>query len=186
MRWVSLFVPVHLVSPFIATTYTFVSSRPLVMSSFFCLSRAHTCTCVLTLAFSAPPRVCVTGIHLDCVFVFRSLPLFSRGVEQACRAPLNKALCSVLRISLETSSDVPARSAFNYNKILAFATVLRPQTLHVPSSLSIDRFAVLQFEPCFFRFFTCAGVWQTAFTSARISISVSTPVCKDFDHAKVS
>ena len=32
----------------------------------------------------------------------------SRGVEQACRAPLNKALCSVLRISLETSSDVPA------------------------------------------------------------------------------
>ena len=29
-------------------------------------------------------------------------------MEQACRAPLNKALCSVLRISLETSSDVPA------------------------------------------------------------------------------
>ena len=96
----------------------------------------------------------VTGIHLDCVFVFLSFPLFSRGVEQACRAPLNKALCSVLRISLETSSDVPARSVFNYNKILAFATVLHPPTLHVPSSLSIDRFAVLQFEPCFFRFFT--------------------------------
>ena len=33
----------------------------------------------------------------------------SRGVEQACRAPLNKALCSFLRISLETSSDVPAQ-----------------------------------------------------------------------------
>lgn len=29
-------------------------------------------------------------------------------VEQAYRAPLNKAVCSVLRISLETSSDVPA------------------------------------------------------------------------------
>ena len=29
-------------------------------------------------------------------------------MEQACRAPLNKALCSVLRISLETASDVPA------------------------------------------------------------------------------
>ena len=35
--------------------------------------------------------------------------LCCRGVEQACRAPLNKALCSVLRISLETSSDVPAK-----------------------------------------------------------------------------
>ena len=35
--------------------------------------------------------------------------LLCGGVEQACRAPLNKALCSVLRISLETSSDVPAK-----------------------------------------------------------------------------
>ena len=34
---------------------------------------------------------------------------------------------------------------FNYNKSLAFATVLHLQTLHVSSSLSIDRFAVLQF-----------------------------------------
>ena len=32
----------------------------------------------------------------------------SRGVEQACRAPLNKGLCSVPRIPLGTSSDVPA------------------------------------------------------------------------------
>ena len=31
-----------------------------------------------------------------------------RGVEQACRAPLNKALCSVLRISARTLADVPA------------------------------------------------------------------------------
>ena len=39
-------------------------------------------------------------------------PLFlsymSRGVEQACRAPLNKALCSALRISARTLADVPA------------------------------------------------------------------------------
>ena len=34
----------------------------------------------------------------------------SRGVEQACRAPLNKALCSALRISARTLADVPARS----------------------------------------------------------------------------
>ena len=32
--------------------------------------------------------------------------------------------------------------AFSYNKFLAFAPVLHPQTLHVPSSLSLDRFAV--------------------------------------------
>ena len=60
--------------------------------------------------------------------------------------------------------------AFNYNKILAFALVLHLQTLHVPSSLSIDRFVTLQFETqsfgglrfwnrgrselCFLRFFT--------------------------------
>ena len=31
-------------------------------------------------------------------------------MEQACRAPLNKALCSVLRISARTLADVPARS----------------------------------------------------------------------------
>ena len=41
---------------------------------------------------------------------FTVVLLISRGVEQTCRAPLNKALCSVLRISLETSSDIPARS----------------------------------------------------------------------------
>ena len=36
------------------------------------------------------------------------VPMFpSRGVEQA-RAPLNKALCSVLRISARTLADVPA------------------------------------------------------------------------------
>ena len=47
----------------------------------------------------------------------------SRGLEQACRVPLNKALCSVLRIALETFSDLPAlrlslpnRSSGNYNK----------------------------------------------------------------------
>ena len=34
----------------------------------------------------------------------------SRGVEQACRAPLNKALCSVLKKSARTLADVPARS----------------------------------------------------------------------------
>ena len=37
-------------------------------------------------------------------------PFIGRGVEQACRAPLNKALCSVLRISARTLADVPARS----------------------------------------------------------------------------
>ena len=37
-------------------------------------------------------------------------PSTGRGVEQACRAPLNKALCSVLRISARTLADVPARS----------------------------------------------------------------------------
>ena len=35
-------------------------------------------------------------------------PYIGRGVEQACRAPLNKALCSVLRISTRTLVDVPA------------------------------------------------------------------------------
>ena len=35
-------------------------------------------------------------------------PSTGRGVEQACRAPLNKALCSVLRISARTLADVPA------------------------------------------------------------------------------
>ena len=37
-------------------------------------------------------------------------PDIGRGVEQACRAPLNKALCSALRISARTLADVPARS----------------------------------------------------------------------------
>ena len=37
-------------------------------------------------------------------------PYIGRGVEQACRAPLNKALCSALRISARTLADVPARS----------------------------------------------------------------------------
>ena len=32
----------------------------------------------------------------------------SRGVEQPCRAPLNKALYSGLRISVRTLTDVPA------------------------------------------------------------------------------
>ena len=41
---------------------------------------------------------------------FHHLRSTSRGVEQACRAPLNKALCSVLRISARTLADVPARS----------------------------------------------------------------------------
>ena len=48
----------------------------------------------------------ITGILL----VFLTFTLTRRGVEQACRAPQKKALCSVLRISLETSSDVPACS----------------------------------------------------------------------------
>ena len=89
-----------------------------------------------------------------CHTLSRRVLVKCRGVEQACKAPLNKAPCSVLRISLETSSDVPARSDlkipngpcfYNYNKILAFATVLHPQTLRVPSSLSIYRFGVGQF-----------------------------------------
>ena len=42
-------------------THTFVPSRPPVMSSFFCLFCAHTCTFALTLAFRLPSgrRVCV-------------------------------------------------------------------------------------------------------------------------------
>ena len=59
MRWVFIVLSLCTWFPFITTTYTFVLSRPLVMSSFFCLSCARRCTCVLTLAFFAPPRVCV-------------------------------------------------------------------------------------------------------------------------------
>ena len=53
--------PCALGSPFISTTRTFVPSRPPVMSSFFCLLCAHTCTFALTLAVRLPSgrRVCV-------------------------------------------------------------------------------------------------------------------------------
>ena len=68
--------PCALGSLFISTTHTFVPSRPPVMSSFFCLLCAHTCTFALTLARRLPSgrRVCVplviTGIQSDCAFFF--------------------------------------------------------------------------------------------------------------------
>ena len=51
--------PCALGSPFIKATCTFVPSRPLVMSSFFCPLRAHTCTFALTLVFTPPGEACV-------------------------------------------------------------------------------------------------------------------------------
>ena len=57
--------------------------------------------------------VCVWHVWIDVKLLWvcfdRVSFIICRGLEQACRAPLNKALCSVLRISLETSSDVPAK-----------------------------------------------------------------------------
>ena len=50
--------------------------------------------------------VCETYEEMENFYSFNDC---RRGVEQACRAPLNKALCNVLRISLEMSSDVPAQ-----------------------------------------------------------------------------
>ena len=70
---------------------------------------------VLYLVTHAVGSLCVCNIWTDVKLLwFKSVHIcresfhICRGVEQACRAPLNKALCSVLRISLETSSDVPA------------------------------------------------------------------------------
>ena len=61
--------PCALGSPFISTTRTFVPSRPLVMSSFFCLLCAHTCTFALTLVFRLPSGrrgcVCAPCSHRD-------------------------------------------------------------------------------------------------------------------------
>ena len=51
---------------------------------------------------------------------------FCRGVEQACRAPLNKALCSARRISLETSSDVPAQLWSVITSCSGFASIQSP------------------------------------------------------------
>ena len=53
--------PCALGPPFISTTGIFVPFRPPVMSSFFCLFCAHTCTFALTLALRLPSgrRVCV-------------------------------------------------------------------------------------------------------------------------------
>ena len=62
MRWASSVVPVHLVPlSFQPHTHTIVPSRPLVMSSFFCLWCARTCALALTLALRLPSgrRVCV-------------------------------------------------------------------------------------------------------------------------------
>ena len=50
--------------------------------------------------------------------------------------------------------------AFDYNKILAFATVLHPQTLHVPSSLSLDRFAVAIWNLGAFECFETLDLWR--------------------------
>ena len=76
--------------------------------------KVHINSCIVTSARQALPKmkpcyggVCVCPICKDVKLRF-GLSLVMQGVEQACRAPLNKALCSVLRISLETSSDVPA------------------------------------------------------------------------------
>ena len=106
---VDLAPPVHLVPPFITTTYTFVPSRPLVMSSFFCLSHACTCTCVLTLAVSAPPRgsVCVpleiTGIRSDCA-VFS----FSAGGPSTCCERWSNEAATVHADIWPDQPDVPA------------------------------------------------------------------------------
>ena len=57
------------------------------------------------LAASVCVCVCLCVCHTS---FYIGLSHSSRGVEQACRARLNKALCSVLRISPKMSSDAPA------------------------------------------------------------------------------
>ena len=79
---------------FTSTTHTFVPSRPPVMSSFFCLLRAHTCTFALTLALRLPEgrRVCVplvvTGILLNCILV-----ILSRGTAWLVTVAVQRRGC---------------------------------------------------------------------------------------------
>ena len=115
---------------FTSTTHTFVPSRPPVMSSFFCLLRAHTCTFALTLALRLPEgrRVCVplvvTGILLNCILV-----ILSRGTawlvtvavqRRGCYKSLIWILdaestyllgCGVDKLSLQSSRKGPMSSA---------------------------------------------------------------------------
>ena len=99
-------------------------------------------------------------------------------------------------ISLETSSDVPAvftcdtsswALLLTRTRNPAFAAVLHPQTLHAPSSLSLDRFVVTTwnlgtwafssisfqgFPTCTLRKWNPRPACGTAVKSVRISMSV--------------
>ena len=93
--------PCALGSPFVTTTYTFAPSRPLVMSSFFCLSRARARmrTRPDLNMFMAPPRVrvcvCPMKPQGSCRIV-TFLLFFSRGAVGI----LNEDISSLLRYAI--------------------------------------------------------------------------------------
>ena len=77
---------------------------PIRLRACAAVSKVSVCVCVCVRA-----RVCVCVCVIVCGwnFVTKS-DVYCRGTEQACGAPSNKALRSVVRISPGTPGDVPA------------------------------------------------------------------------------
>ena len=112
MRWVSLLVPVHLFP--LSSTYTFVLSGPLVMSSFFCLSRARAHMHLRPdLNIFGPPsggRVCVCPLKSlgSTRIVLIDFLFFSRGQSHIAADCPTKRAASVADIRKGRLVDVPA------------------------------------------------------------------------------
>ena len=72
----------------------------------------------------------------------------SRGVEQACRAPLNKTLCSVLRISLDILTAVCHELTAGYHEFnLRMGALLGETKAMEVAGWNITRLATLRNGP---------------------------------------